>query len=242
MSFERQIASWGISLGPLQLTELRRFGSMLHSYSESNVIGAKSLSAVMEDHVLDSLSCLLFGGLNSCRKLIDVGSGAGLPGIPLKLVRPEIEVDLVESTAKKVKFIRDSVAELELSGITSMNERAEEVGHRTPYRGTYDIATARALASLPVVAEYCVPLVRVGGSVVAMKGRLSPEELEAGEKAARLLGARVSNVLPVPLLPRLRAKDRCLVIIEKITETPERYPRRTGIPKKQPLGSRVGRN
>lgn len=240
--FEEQIDSWGLKLERVQIEGLHRFGSMLHLYSDANIIGTKSFPRIMEDHILDSLSCLLFRGFDDCRRLIDAGSGAGLPGIPLKLARPDIELALLESSAKKVKFIHNSVAELGMSDVTVINERAEEAGQRKPYRGGYDIATARALAPLSVVAEYCVPLVALGGSVVAMKGRLSPEELEGGEKAARMLGARVSEVLPVPLLPQLRANDRCLVVIEKIAETPSRYPRKTGMPKKQPLGNGAGRN
>lgn len=236
--FERQIGLWGLGLSGTQLTELRRFGGMLHSYSEANVVGAKTLPAVMEDHVLDSLSCLLFRRFDDCRRLVDVGSGAGLPGIPLKLARPDIALTVLESTAKKAVFVGDSVVELGIQGVTVVNERAEEVGRQGLHRDGYDIATARAVAPLSVVAEYCVPLVKTGGSVVAMKGRLSSEELEAGEEAARVLGARVSEVLPVPLLPELRAKDRCLVILEKVARTPGRYPRRTGMPKKQPLGNR----
>jgi 16S rRNA (guanine527-N7)-methyltransferase len=227
-----------LGLRDAQLVELHRYGGILHTYSEANVIGAKTLPVIIEDHVLDSLSCLLFGGFDGGRKVIDVGSGAGLPGIPLKLARPELSLTLLEATGKKAKFIRNAVDELGISGALVINERAEDVGRRGRHRGGYDIATARALAPLSVVAEYCVPLIRVGGHVVAMKGRLSPEELEAGEEAARILGARIAEVLPVPLLPQVRAKDRCLVVLEKMTQTPKQYPRRTGMPKKQPLGDR----
>lgn len=240
--FEEQIDSWGLRLSESQVRDLRRFGEMLHSYSEANVIGAKTYAAVMQDHVLDSLSCLLYRGFDDCRTLIDVGAGAGLPGIPLKIARPEMALTLLEATAKKAKFISGSVTGLGISDAMVLNGRAEEIGLRTPHRGAYDIATARALAPLGVVVEYCVPLVRVEGSVVAMKGRLSQEELEAGRVAARLLGARISEVLPVPLLPGLRAEDRRLVVIEKVSRTPGKYPRRTGIPRKQPLGEGAGRN
>lgn len=240
--FERQIDSWGLGLDRVQIASLRSFGYMLHSYSEANVIGAKSYSAVMEDHVLDSLSCLLFQGFEGCNRLIDVGAGAGLPGIPLKIARPDLSLTLLEATSKKVRFAEKSIEELNLSDAVVVSGRAEEIGRRGRHRGGYDIATARALAPLSVVAEYCLPLVRVGGSVVAMKGNISPEEIDAGKAAARMLGARVSEVLRVPLLPQLRAKDRCLVVLEKTSRTPGRYPRRTGIPKKQPLGSELARN
>jgi 16S rRNA (guanine527-N7)-methyltransferase len=240
--FEEQLAFWGVDLSQEQVQDLRRFASMLSSYTEANVIGTRSLQRIMEDHILDSLSCLLFRGFDDCSKLIDVGSGAGLPGIPLKLARPDIELALLESTAKKARFISESVAELGISGVEVVNARAEEAGRWAGHRATYDTATARALASLAVVAEYCVPFVRVGGRVVAMKGRISAAELGAGERAAAVLGARVSEVLPVPLLPQVRAQDRCLVVLEKVDETPRRYPRRTGAPRKQPLGGHARRN
>lgn len=235
MVFREQLALWGVELTEAQAAGLRRFAYLLSSYAEANVIGTRSLERILEDHILDSLSCLLFEGFEDGSRLIDVGAGAGLPGIPLKLARPCIALTLLESTAKKTRFINHAVVELGILGASVITGRAEEVARQEGHRGSYDVATARALASLAVVAEYCVPLTRVGGHVVAMKGRITAEELEAGETAADRLGARVAEVISVPLLPQIRARDRCLVVLEKVDETPERYPRRTGLPKKLPL-------
>ena len=191
---------------------------------------------ILLDHVLDSLSCFLFEPLRAARRLADVGSGGGLPGIPIKIVTPQLEATLVESTAKKARFLRRAVEILSLEETTVTNARVEEIARTEEHRGAYDIATARAVARLSVVAEYCVPLLKVGGHVISMKGRLEIEELSEGERAAEKLGARVSALIRVPRLPEIEEKERCLVILEKIEETPEEYPRNVGVPIKKPLG------
>jgi 16S rRNA (guanine527-N7)-methyltransferase len=128
------------------------------------------------------------------------------------------------------------VGRLSLEGVRVENARVEEVARTEAHRGVYDVATARAVARLSVVAEYCVPLVRVGGCVISMKGRLEDEEVAEGERAAEKLGARFSQLIRVPRLPELEKKERCLVILEKVAETPGEYPRNVGVPAKRPLG------
>jgi 16S rRNA (guanine527-N7)-methyltransferase len=231
-----QAAAWGLSLAPDQLARLERFARILRDYEEANVIGTRELSSIILDHILDSLSCFLCEPLGVAHRLADVGSGGGLPGVPIKIVEPELRTTLVESTAKKVHFLHGATENLALEGVEVMNARVEEIARLDEYRGTYDVATARALARLSVVAEYCVPLLRVGGCVISMKGRLEDEETAEGERAAELLGARVSDLIRVPRLPEIEKKERCLVIIEKLGETPEEYPRKVGVPAKKPLG------
>jgi 16S rRNA (guanine527-N7)-methyltransferase len=225
-----QAAAWGLSLASDQLARLERFARFLRDYEEANVIGTRELRGIILDHILDSLSCFLFEPLGVARRLADVGSGGGLPGVPIKVVKPELRTTLVESTAKKVRFLHRATENLSLEGVEVMSARVEEIARVDEYRGTYDVATARAVARLSVVAEYCVPLLRVGGCVISMKGKLEDEEAAEGKRAVERLGARVSDLIRVPRLPEIEKKERCLVIIEKVGETPEEYP-----PKK-PLG------
>ena len=232
----RQASAWGLSLDTHRLGRLEAFARLLSDYEEANVIGTRTLRGILLDHILDSLSCFLFEPLNAARYLVDVGSGGGLPGIPIKIVAPELEATLVESTAKKAHFLRRAVQTLSLDGATVTNARVEEIARTEAYRGAYDIATARAVARLSVVAEYCVPLLKVGGYVISMKGRPDDDEISEGERAAEKLGARVSTLIRVSRLPGLEEKERCLVILEKVEETPEEYPRNVGVPAKKPLG------
>lgn len=237
-TFVRQVERWGIALTDAQVALMERFGRLLGSYSAANVIGTRSYDRIMEEHVLDSLSCLLVPSFERAQSMVDVGTGGGFPSIPLKIARPSLRSTFVESTAKKTMFLRRAVSEIGLDDVKILNERAEDVGLDPLYRAHYDVATSRAVSSLAVVAEYCVPLVRLGGQVVAMKGRITDTELEEGKHAASLLGARVVEVVPIPLLAEVRAEERCLVVLEKVRETPARYPRKPGVARKRPLGGR----
>ena len=231
-----QAAAWGLRLDRDRLARLEHFAWFLGSYEEANVIGTREVRKILLDHVLDSLSCFLFEPLSVAERLADVGSGGGLPGVPIKIVAPRKEVALVESVAKKATFLRRAIDELSLQDTTVLNARVEEASRTEKHRGAHDIATARAVARLSVVAEYCVPLLRVGGHVVSMKGRLGDEEFSEGEKAAEKLGAKVSTLIRVPRLPETGEKERCLVVLEKVEDTPAKYPRKVGVPAKKPLG------
>jgi 16S rRNA (guanine527-N7)-methyltransferase len=231
-----QAAGWGLSLGPERLGRLEEFARLLGGYDEANVIGVRDLRAVILDHVLDSLSCFRFEPLKEARSLMDVGSGGGLPGIPIKIVESRLRATLAEATSKKARFLRRAVEALALEGVVVRNARIEEIARTDAHRGAYDVATARAVARLSVVAEYCVPLLRVGGYVISMKGRPEEEEIAEGERAAAELGARVLDVISVSRLPELEKKERCLVILRKVEDTPREYPRKVGVPAKKPLG------
>jgi 16S rRNA (guanine527-N7)-methyltransferase len=231
-----QAVAWGLPLDRARVARLETFARLLSGYEEANIIGTRAMRAILLDHILDSLSCFLFEPLGVARRLVDVGSGGGLPGVPIKIVAPKLEVTLVESIAKKTRFLRRAVETLSLEGATVSNARVEEIARTEAHRGAYHIATARALARLSVVAEYCVPLLKVGGCVISMKGRLDNDELSEGERAAEKLGARVSALIQVPHLPGIERKERCLVILQKVEGTPEEYPRNVGVPAKRPLG------
>lgn len=233
-----QAGEWGLSVRSPELESLLGYADLLVGYVEANVIGTRDLEAVLLDHVLDSLSCFLHGPLRQAESLADIGSGGGLPAVPVKVMRPHLNATLVESTGKKARFLDHARGTLSLGGVRIINRRAEEVGRQPDHRDGYDVVTARALASLPVLAEYCLPLARKGGHVIAMKASPTEQELEEGECAARALGGRVEEIISVPLLPQMRARNRKLVILEKVHGTPSRYPRKPGAAKKHPLGGR----
>jgi 16S rRNA (guanine527-N7)-methyltransferase len=155
--------------------------------------------------------------------LADVGSGGGLPGIPIKIIRPDLATTLVESNGKKARFLQHAVDGLDLKGVEVANTRVEDLGRTLAHRRAYDVVTCRAVARLSMVAEYCMPLLETGAE---------------GKRAVAALGAKVAATTRVPMLPEVGEKERHLVILEKFRETPARYPRRPGIVAKRPLGVR----
>lgn len=185
-------------------------------------------------HFLDSLSCLLaIGEASRGSSLVDIGSGAGFPGLPLKIVYPALRLTLVEATGKKADFLRHMVETLELRDVTMIRARAEQVGQDPLHREAYDWVTARAVAAMPTLVEYLLPLCRLGGHCVAQKGEDAAAEVSSAESAITFLGGRLSHLIPVEL-PGL-AETRHLVIIDKVTRTPDKYPRPPGRPAKRPL-------
>lgn len=233
---ETQVKDWGCSLSPEQVDLLRQYSQLLATYDAANVIGSKDMRNIILDHVTDSLSCLsTLGDVQG--ELIDVGAGGGLPGIPLAVAQPELGVTLLEATEKKVRFLHHVTESLERSNIKILNSRAEEAGSKKDLRDSYEVAVARALASLPVLLEYCAPLVAPEGLIVAMKGRIEKDELESGRRAAAKLGAEIHDVVRVELRAELEQKQRHLVVFRKVKPTPTGYPRRTGLARKRPLGT-----
>ena len=233
---EAQATAWGLPIDGSRRERLLQYARLLVYYDRANVIGTRDVDRIVLAHVLDSLSCFLHEPLFHARRMADVGSGGGLPGIPIKIVNPDLPITLVESTGKKAKFLQYAVHSLSLTDTEVANTRVEDLGRTQAHRGAYEVVTSRAVARLSVVAEYCVPLLEIGGCSIAMKSRLESGELAEGNRAADTLGAKVAEITRVPLLPEVSEKERNLVILEKIRETPVRYPRRAGIVAKRPLG------
>jgi len=168
--------------------------------------------------------------LGDTRRLIDVGSGGGLPGLPLKIVRPDLDVVLVEADGDKAAFLVQACARLGLQGVEGVDRRAEEAGHDPRLREAFDLAVARALAPMPVLAELCLPFVRVGGRLLAQK--TEAEDVAAAGRAIEMLGGAPARVVPAPSAAR---KSGTVVIVKKVSPTPDTYPRRAGLPARKPL-------
>jgi 16S rRNA (guanine527-N7)-methyltransferase len=201
-----------------------------------NLTAITDWDGVLVRHFLDSLSCLkalpraeLAGGA----RVVDVGTGAGFPGLALKIVCPGMRLTLLEATRKKVTFLEHMVRVLKLKDVEVVHGRAETLGHDAPHREQYDWALARAVAEMPTLAEYLLPLVRVGGAALAQKGEGAAAEVHEAEAAIMTLGGKVRQLMPVEL--RGLAETRYLVVTDKVAATPEKYPRRPGMPRKSPI-------
>lgn len=195
---------------------------------------------VRTKHFLDSLSCLAAfppWAWNGGAKVIDVGSGPGFPGLPIKIARPGLDLTLLEAVGKKAEFLRYIAGHLGLKDVKVLLARAEDLGRLPGHREAYDIAVSRAVAAMPVLVEYCLPLVRPGGVFIAMKGPSVAAEVEQAEEGIALLGGRLREVRTVDVA----GLSRQLVVVEKERPTPSRYPRRPGVPAKRPLGVKGAR-
>lgn len=221
-------------LGPAQLAALERYErELLEWNSRFNLTAIHEPEKIRTKHFLDSLSCLLVMRDTPVDRVIDVGTGAGFPGLPLKIACPNMRLTLVESVGKKADFCRHVVETLKLENVEVLTTRAELLGQARAHREQYDWALARAVAVMPVLAEYLLPLVRVGGAMLAMKGESAPAEVHRAEHAVRVLGGHIRRLVPVTL-PGV-ADERYLVVVDKIAATPAGYPRRVGLPSKKPL-------
>ncbi len=228
----------GLGLTPEQLERFEVYYRELVDWNRrANLTAIVDYREVQLKHFLDSLTVLLVAGDGAGPSpgatLADVGSGAGFPGLPLKIVRPDLHVTLIESIGKKTAFLHHIVETLGLSGVEVVTGRAEDLGHDPGYRETYDLSLARAVAALPALAELNLPFCRVGGTFVAQKKRDIAAELKAATRAFSVLGGRLREVRPVDLPGLL--EGRSLVVVDKVAPTPRAYPRRAGLPAKHPL-------
>jgi len=228
---------WGLILTPDQVEAFELYYRQLVVWNErANLTAITDYEEVQIRHFLDSLSCLqVLTDLAPEARCIDIGPGAGFPGLPLKIIRTQLRLTLLESTGKKVSFLEHMVRKLGLQGVELIKGRAEELGRRADRRESYDVALARAVAQLPVLLEYALPLLKLGGVFVAQKGMEIEDEVEDARSAMEILGGRIKEVKAVQL-PGIEA-PRHLVVVEKVAPTPQKYPRRVGLPGKRPLTS-----
>ncbi len=225
-------AAWGIPLTTTQLDQFATYADELRHWNERvNLTAITDQEGIVSRHFLDSLRCAQSWG-NVPQRLIDVGTGAGFPGLALKIAYPEIALTLVESIAKKATFLRHMVNMLNLQHVEVVVARAEAVGHDPAHREHYDVVVARAVADLRVLVEYCLPLCRVGGRFLAPKGSQINDEVTRAQSAIKQLGGQLLCVEPVDV-PGV--EQRALVVIEKRKPTPAQFPRAVGVPGKKPL-------
>lgn len=224
---------WDLSLSETQLEQFERYAVELSRWNErTNLTTITDPREIGVRHFLDSLSLAQVWRSEPPQSLADIGTGAGFPGLPLKLIWPDMQLLLVESVGKKTEFLQHMVKVLELRDVEIRTSRAEELGRDPRYREQFAGVTARAVATLNVLAEYCLPLCQVGGIFVAPKSAAGEQEAQEAQRAVRLLGGESGPSIPVQL-PGI--EPRTLVVVHKMQPTPPQYPRRVGIPVKRPL-------
>jgi 16S rRNA (guanine527-N7)-methyltransferase len=227
-------ALFNVHLTGRQVIALTTYERELLEWNQKfNLTAIRDEKGVRTKHFLDSFSCVLAWKANPPTNLIDVGTGAGFPGIPLKIIYPNTKVTLVESVGKKAMFCQHIVSLLGLEGVNVIRGRAEDLGQMREHREGYDWGVARAVANLRVLSEYLLPLVQVGGKMLAQKGESGPAEVHSAENAIKLLGGEVRQIVTVTL-PGV-VEERHLVLVDKVATTPPGYPRKPGIPAKKPL-------
>ncbi len=225
-----------LRLAPDKAAALARYAAMIRAARERTaLVSRRSLNAIEQRHFAESLALLLAleerGLLLS--PALDIGSGAGFPGLPIKIVRPDLRLTLIESKEKKAEFLERVISELSLDGAGVVTARAEEAGRLPEHRAAYALVLARAVAPLPVLAELALPFLAIGGVLAAPKGSAALREVREARAALEELGGSVEEVARLKVPARRRAPT--LLIVRKTDETPERYPRRPGIPRKRPL-------
>lgn len=202
----------------------------------NNVMNLTSITEheeVIEKHFIDSLSLINGVDVFHVKNLIDVGTGAGFPGIPLKIVFPHLKIVLIDSLNKRIKFLENVISELGLSDIRAIHGRAEDLARKPEYRGQFELCVSRAVARLPVLSEYCIPFVKKGGTFISYKSAEAGQEIRQSAEAVRTLGAKIDKIIEFRL-PGTNI-ERKLVVITKERHTPAKYPRKAGLPAKEPL-------
>ncbi|MFZ1541320.1 MAG: 16S rRNA (guanine(527)-N(7))-methyltransferase RsmG [Enterococcus aquimarinus] len=232
--FKQQLHEQGIELSAQQMQQFESYYELLVSWNEKmNLTAITEKKEVYLKHFYDSITLALAVDFNPEASLCDVGSGAGFPSIPLKIIFPDLKVTIVDSLNKRITFLTHLVQSLQLEGVSLFHDRAETFGQSKEQRASYDYVTARAVARLNVLAELCLPLVKKSGYFYALKATKSDEELQEAQSAIALLGGKFvgDKVIHLPLI----GDERHILMIEKKKETPNKYPRKPGIPNKQPL-------
>ena len=222
----------GITLSEIQLKQFYNYMNLLIEWNKKiNLTAITEPNEIILKHFVDSLTISKY--ISDGTRVVDVGTGAGFPGIPLKIYRQDIEITLLDSLQKRINFLDEVIRELNLEKIETVHSRVEDFGKDKKYREKFDIATSRAVANLATLSEYLLPLVKVGGKAISMKGSLIEEELENSKNAIKILGVEIERVDEFDL-PNSDI-SRNIILINKIKETPNKYPRKAGEPSKKPL-------
>ena len=232
--FEKSLSELGIEIGSEAYDRFIQYYELLTEWNKvMNLTAITEYDEVVTKHFVDSLSIVKALNLSKAMTVIDIGTGAGFPGIPLKIAFPELKITLLDSLNKRIGFLNTVIDELGLEGIEALHGRAEDYAKKGQLRESYDLCVSRAVANLSTLSEYCLPYVKVGGRFAAYKSEKTSDEISAAERAVSELGGRIEKceefVLPGTDL------YRTLVVIEKIKATPGKYPRKAGTPSKEPL-------
>ena len=232
--FEKSLEKLNIHLNEKQMFQFMKYYEMLIETNKvMNLTAITEYDEVVDKHFIDSLSLIQAIDLNQPLKVIDVGTGAGFPGIPLKIAFPQLKIVLLDSLNKRINFLNRVIETLELTDVETIHGRAEDFGRNPQYREQFDLCVSRAVANLSTLSEYCVPFIQVGGHFIPYKSGKVQEELETSRRAVTLLGGHIADCLSYSLADT--DMERTLVIIEKINPTNKAYPRKAGKPPKEPL-------
>ena len=232
--FQEGLSDLGIFLSEEQLTKFIKYYELLIEKNRvMNLTAITDFREVIQKHFLDSLSLIKVLEEKPNGRILDIGTGAGFPGIPIKIAFPDCSVTLVDSVNKKIGFIQEVVSKLSLHNVEAIHGRVEDLGHDVSHREQYDLVVSRAVASLPALVEYCLPFVRIGGAFLSYKSVKVDEELLAGKKAIQILGGRLEKDVRFQL-PGTEI-ERAFLLIEKEKPCPNKYPRKAGMPTRTPI-------
>lgn len=232
--FDQELELLGIRLTDVQKEQFDRYYELLIEWNKvMNLTGITEYEEVNLKHFTDSLTIVRIADMKNISTLIDVGTGAGFPGIPIKIVFPHVKVILLDSLNKRIKFLNQVIEELDLKNVVTLHGRAEDYAKKAEYREKIDLCVSRAVANLSTLSEYCLPFVRKGGYFVSYKSADSDEEIQQSEKALKILGGKIDKTDKF-ILPG-SDMGRALVRIEKVNHTPGKYPRKAGVPSKEPI-------
>lgn len=231
---EKGCEELGIELNDRQKEQFIQFYEYLVEKNKvMNLTGITEFNEVLTKHFLDSISCVKAVDINKVKTVMDIGTGAGFPGVPMKIAFPHLEECLLDSLKKRVNFLEESFELLKFENITAIHGRAEEFAKNKAYREQYDLCVSRAVSNLATLSEYCLPYVKPGGYFISYKSGKVQEEAEEAAKAIKILGGKVKDIVYFNLPDS--DIERSLVVIEKVKNTPGRYPRKAGTPLKEPL-------
>lgn len=232
--FEKDMIQLGIELSALQLDQFIRYYEMLVKWNEvMNLTAVIEYNKVLKKHFVDSASLVRAYNPKESENMIDIGTGAGFPGLVLKIVFPKMRITLLDSLNKRIQFLNAVTEELNLQGISVLHGRAEDFARKEQMRENFDLCVSRAVANLSTLSEYCIPFVKPGGKFVSYKSEKVLEEVAAAQNALKMLGGKIVKQVSF-YLPDSDIY-RNLVVIEKIKETPKKFPRKAGLPGKEPL-------
>lgn len=224
----------GLEFNEKKYEQFMKYKDLIKEWNEKvNLTAIKEDEEIVKKHFIDSMKVFKFDQLKNAKNVIDIGTGGGFPGIPMKIIKPEVNIVLLDSLNKRVKFLNEVIKSLELENIKAIHGRAEDFAQEMQYREKFDVAVSRAVANLTVLSEYCIPYVKVGGYFVAMKGPAVEEEIKQSKNAIRMLGGRIEHIEKVQIEDS--DLNHNLVIISKISKTHRKYPRKAGMVTKEPL-------